>query len=184
MIRKVGLRLTLDNEVFEIPYDAEHHAEGVVYPYRSLVAHPEIIEEIPEVEDQPLLRKLLHAINAPDGMLESARVEHWYGKHEGRVIHVAAVGVFFRNRNRFANIDEYMLFAGRMLQAAHSSPAFVNDEDAVQLELQNAKLTEEKTQGWIMDLFIFGRGQDAASSDADLGKKLNSLSHLWRPGFA
>ncbi|GAB2800066.1 hypothetical protein GCM10027040_29510 [Halomonas shantousis] len=182
MIRKVGLRLTLDDECFNIPYASETHENGEIHPYRSLVSVPEAVETIPEIEHQPFLKSLLYRIHSPQGLFETARIERWYTERGHHTLHIVALGFLFRDRKRFASFEECMMVTGKLLQACHSSEAFENDEDAAQLEFQRARLTDERIDGWIMDLFIYGQGSNARSADRDLKRKVRVLEKVLDAG--
>lgn len=182
MPRKVSMRITLDDETFMIPYGREEYEDGTIYPYRSLVEHPEQIERIPELIDQPAIRQLLEVINAPEGRLESVRIDSTYHEYEGVVVHVAVVGCIFRDRRLFGSFDNCMLFAGKLLETLHAEHVFPADEDAAQLELQRAALTEEQREGWIMDLFLLGQGTDRAECDAQLALRCRALQRRLQEG--
>ncbi|MCG7598351.1 hypothetical protein MHM84_00960 [Halomonas sp. McH1-25] len=178
MPRKVCIRLTLDDETLHIPYEAESYTEGTIHPYRPLVQAPEQIALIPELEGQPALRKLLEAINAPGGMFESVRIDTSYHDYDGQLAHVVAVGMIFRDRTWFQNFDRCLIFAGRLLETLHDNELFCANEDVAQLELQRTVLREEGIQGWIMDLFLMGQGQDRQACDADLASRCRALHGL------
>ena len=178
MPRKVCIRLTLDDETLQIPYEAETYAGGVIHPYRPLVQAPEQIVQIPELRGQPALKKLLHTINSPEGVFESVRIDTFYNDHAGQVAHVAAIGLIFRERSWFQDIDKCLAFAGRLLETLHASTLFRENEDSAQLELQRAMLREERLQGWIMDLFLMGQGKTQQASDTDLAARCQALQDV------
>lgn len=178
MPRKVSIRVTLDDEECTIPYDGEEHDQGTIYPFRSLVRHPEQIDLIPELEGQPALKQLLRVLNGPGGTFESVRIDTSYHEVEDQCVHVVVVGFIFRDRRLFGSYDNCLLFAGKLLETLHADPAFHNDVDSAQLEMQRATLTEHDKQGWIMDLFLMGQGEDRRACDANLAKRCHALHQL------
>ncbi|MEC9483165.1 MAG: hypothetical protein UMU75_07535 [Halomonas sp.] len=178
MPRKVSIRLTLDDECLQIPYGAQAYDGGHIHPYRSLIHHPEQVATIPEVEGQPALRRILEIINGPKGAFESVRVDSSYHEHDGGIAHIIVVGFIFRDRRLFGSFDNCLLFAGKLLEALHADEAFRDSEDSAQLEIQRAVLTEHAKEGWIMDLYLMGQGQDQDSSDRELARRCRALHHL------
>ncbi|WP_346799024.1 hypothetical protein R5M92_07370 [Halomonas sp. Bachu 37] len=178
------MRITLDDETFRIPYGREEYEGGVIHPYRSLVEHPEQIDQIPEVVGQPALRELLKVLNGSEGRFESVRIDSTYHAFEGAMVHVAVIGFIFRDRQLFSHFDSCLLFAGNLLEALHAEDAFPEGEDAAQLELQRATFGESRQQGWIMDLFLLGQGTDRKACDAELALRCNALQQLFREKYA
>ncbi|RKQ96265.1 hypothetical protein C7446_2855 [Kushneria sinocarnis] len=166
MQNRTELRISLDDGAIDIPYKAGESDHGRIYPYQSLVAAPELISRIPEVEEFPELRRALLDINRPNASFETARVLTWRDSEQGYIT-CCAIGFHFRNRALFAQQGQCMLLAGRMLNEMLFHPLMATQITAPMLEIQRANLIAESCSGWIMDLYLAGHSEESQSAADD-----------------
>ena len=71
MESRVEIRFAIDSNRASLPCRELSDKDGTVFPYRNLLDHPEAIDEIPELFNEPYMKSLVSTINDTDGLFET-----------------------------------------------------------------------------------------------------------------
>ena len=176
MTIRAEIRIALEMKPLPIPYPAVKRDDGENFGYRSLLVHPDAIDEIPELQGEMPMKNFVAAINSPGGIFETVRLVHWIDQSPSNVGQCLCLGLIFRDRSLFANYGKCMAFAGHLLQQVASGS--VQLDLAPLLEIQPAHLTQEEVSGWIMDIYLGGYGANEDEARQRLAQVLGSIGPL------
>ncbi|MGR2681568.1 hypothetical protein [Chromobacterium haemolyticum] len=154
MPNKSCIKINFDQADIHLPYRAEKYAEGETFPYVSLLEHPDLIDSIPELTNEPVLKDFIGFINRPDGMFETFRVIHWENQHGDQSLKHALIGLHFRDRSLFGNPQNLFLLAHAFAEAATRED--LDHIPTVELDIQRATMKADGCQGWVADFLISG----------------------------
>lgn len=178
MTARAEIRLSLELKPLPIPYPAVKHDDGENFGYKSLVANPEAIYEIPELDAEHAMQEFVGHINAPGGVFETVRMVHWFNKSDPSVVtQCLCLGFIFRDRSLFANYGSCLQFAGQLLH--HSLASEIQFAGPPLLETQPAHLLNENLGGWVMDIYLAGSGGHEDAARQHLGQVLASMCPLF-----
>jgi hypothetical protein len=176
MTNRAEIRISLELKPFPIPYPAVKRDDGENFGYKSLIDDPESIDEIPELFNEPAIKKFVALINAPGRTFETVRIVHWFDTSESGTSQSICLGFKFRDRTLFADYSNCLQFAGHMLQQAVSGNIVLDIPPL--LEIQPAYLIQENASGWIMDIYLSGIGVCEDAARLRLSQVLNSVCTL------
>lgn len=145
MENRFEIRIALSHLPFHIPYDACKRQDGENFGYRSLIKNPELIDEIPELFNETVMKKFIGQINAPNGFLETARMLHWTNSGNGKFERAFCFGFIFRDRRFFSTYQNCFMLAGSLLDKI-CKDNIVPDAPFL-FEIQPVILLEENVSG-------------------------------------
>jgi len=177
MSDRVEIRVSLESKIQNIPYKPGKDNDGENYGYKSLLRNPGLIDEIPELEGQPIMKELVSFINREGGTFETIRVIHWASCDNNIHSKVFSLGFVFRDRGLFSEYNNCLAFAGVLLHHDCSNKV---ENQASLLEVQPANFVQENCHGWIMDLYLKGVGKTSLESETRLDNRIQELSQLFR----
>jgi len=162
---RTEIRVALEQTPLPIPYsgtETGHH-------YVSLLKYPDAIEQIPELQGEPVMKHVIKSMHAPNAEFETVRMAHWFANVENgeSALRCLSLGFVFRDRRGFVNFAECMMLTGNLLHYANND--IIASDAPFLLEIQPAIFREENLTGWIMDLYVTGSGvgQDTARQRLD-----------------
>jgi len=164
-----------------VPYSVREYEGGEIdnttYKYQSIVNNPDVINDIPELINEPELKEFIRQVNGVEGIYETYRLAIWNRELDNNLVEKCiSVGFAFRDRTFFNNYENCFIFASRILaEATFENKGIEFDRNCLltvaPLVLQN----ENNAQGWIMDLFVGGYGKDLATATTRLSQILEKL---------
>jgi hypothetical protein len=161
------IRISLEGTEQPIPYSGEERKDGTKnHGYFSILKDPTIIDKIPELFGEPIMKEFVRQINAPDGIFESVRINHFFCQCEKRIQRVFSIGFVFRDRRLFNEYRNCISFAGNLLEKKNKDSRIHGVE--ILLEIQPAIFRQEQTRGWIMDLYFSGVGDSEQKASDNL----------------
>lgn len=175
--KRPEIRIGLHSIPLPIPYNKAKRDDGENFGYRSILKNPSAIEEIPELINEPQMKKFVQQMHAPTGIFESVRIVHWTEKQGDIYRKILCLGFIFRDRQLFMSYNEYLCFAGHLLM--NMNKGNIAFDMPFLFEIQPATLIFENFSGWIMDIYVAGHGLDESGASQRLGHILQSL----RPFF-
>jgi len=180
MTARAEIRIALELKPLPIPYPAVKHDDGENFGYKSLVASPEAIEQIPELVGEHAMKEFVAHINSQEGIFETVRMVQWFNHAEGRTTQCLCLGFIFRDHSLFANYANCVQFAGHLLEQMVSGGVEIDGPPL--FEIQPAHRLQEKAAGWIMDLYVAGSGANEESARQRLAQVLTSMRPLFETG--
>jgi hypothetical protein len=177
MTNRAEIKISLELKPLPIPYHAVKRDDGENFGYKSLIKSPELIEDIPELADEPAIKRFISHINSPNRNFETVRMLHWINHDNGRAEQIICFGFIFRNRELFSNFAYYMQFAGALLQL--EVDGVIQLDRPCLLELQPAHLLHENLSGWIADIYVAGGGASEDEARQRLGQILDTMQSIF-----
>ena len=168
------MQLALRLEILSIPYGPVDHEDGTKnHGYSSLVDDPDLTYAIPELVGAPSLQDAVRALNGARGNFESIRCMRWRDRQDEQLRECLSLGLVFCDRALFADYHSMMAVIGELLLAAqaHEIPSC----QMLYIELQRAVKFEPETLGWIMDIYLSGRGADEDAALQALAAAIDGL---------
>ena len=157
-----------------VPYPAYEYEGGANHGYVSLIADPTAIDRIPELAEEPELKALVAAINAPGGEYETVAVvepDETAGTPEK--VH-AVLGLIYRDRRAFS--DAGMAAAFGPLFILSCDRAGVRFPVPPLLDISPMGLHDEGLAGWRLDLYVAGSGGTREAAWASFRRHANRLA--------
>ncbi len=177
MPERAEIQTSLDLKPLPIPYPAVKREDGENFGYKSLVNSPAVIDEIPELFDEPAIKRFIAHVNSPNRNFETVRMLHWMNPESANSEQILCFGFIFRNRELFSDFSACMQFAGALLQ--YDIKKLIQLDRPCLLEIQQAQLLHENVSGWIMDLFVSGGGASEDEARQRLGQILNTMQSIF-----
>ena len=174
------VRVSLSNDMINIPYAPVEDSDREVFPYRNLIKHSDEIDSIPELKDEPFMKKCIARINSPEGLFETFRINHWFDHNETGSRQVMCLGFFFRDRRLFHQYSNCMMVLGNLMQRMEADG--ISLPQSPLMEIQRAHLKTEKINGWVIDLYMSGYGHNEQFAREDLGTTLVKFDSFFLTG--
>lgn len=165
MKKFVELRIARSEHPIIIPYHPIKRDDGENYGYKSLIKNPELIDEIPEIKDEPYLKDFVLKINQ-GGVFETVRILHWTDEQNGKTRFCVCLGFIFSNREFFQNKQNCWLLADSILDSMYNNDT--TQKNSMLIEIAPASLIDERIDGWIMDIYLQGIGSTPNDAKSDL----------------
>jgi hypothetical protein len=179
MSNRIEIRLAVETKPLPIPYPANLHDGNDNHGYISLIDNPDAINNIPELEGEPHMKKFITKLNSTGGIFESVRMVHWFNSSENRTSQCLCFGFVFRDRELFSSYNNCFLFSGELIRIAlDHNIAF---DAPPLLEMQPAQFVQEDAGGWIMDIYVGASGADEDEARHRLGQLLTHLLPIFCP---
>ncbi len=158
-----AVELGADDETLELPWAADDGGPR----YYDLKRQPELLLKIEEASRAPELTEFLAAMNAPAGILETAKCDTWpsteinpeeeiFGATHKFCSYVDILFSQETSRSSFAEHEEFARRVAQLLKRVPEIPA------AVELLIRRCfyHFGDEIREGFYITLYVFGYGND------------------------
>ncbi len=177
---RAEIRISLETRLVPIPYGQSKREDGENFGYRSIVKDPNAIDLIPELDGEIAMREFIRSLNNSTGIFESVRMLHWFSNSDGQFQRSLCFGFTFRDRILFAEYSNCFMFSGNLLQQI--STGNILCDTPFLIEIQPATYLYEKTDGWIMDMYVAGIGDSEDAARLRLDRVIESLTPFFQKG--
>jgi len=178
MRNRTEIRVAIEQTPLPIPYSGTETG----YHYVSLLTQPDAIEQIPELQGEPMMKRVIKSMHAPNAEFETVRMAHWFADVDSGkpTLRCLSLGFVFRDRRGFVNFAECMMLTGNLLHYANND--IIASDAPFLLEIQPAIFREEHLTGWIMDLYVAGAGPDQNAARQRLDQNLERMIPFLQTG--
>jgi hypothetical protein len=175
---RAEIHVALEQTPLPIPYSGTETG----YHYVSILKDPNAIDQIPELKGEPMMKHVIKSMHAPNAEFETVRMAHWFEDVESgkSALRCLSLGFVFRDRRGFVSFADCMMLAGNLLHYTQND--IIASDIPFLLEIQPAIFREESLTGWIMDLYVAGRGENRGAARHRLDQNLERMLPFLQTG--